>query len=125
VDRQLTIWLLIFTVGAITYAARMSFIALFARRAMPAWLAEALKHVPVAMVTAIIVPSVAFVSPGALELGPGNAKLVAALVAGAVAWWSNAGWSPQKANPMIVRQSAVLTIAAGMIVLWLLEYLVG
>jgi branched-subunit amino acid transport protein len=107
VDRQLTIWALIFSVGAITYAARMSFIALFARREMPTWLAEALKHVPVAMVTAIIVPPIVFVSPGLLQLDLGNAKLIAAVVAGAVAWW---------------RQSATLTIAVGMIVLWLLPY---
>ena len=108
-DRQLEIWLLIFAVGAITYAARMSFIAFFARREMPAWLAEALKHVPVAMVTAIIVPSIVFVSPGVLQLDAGNAKLVAALAAGVVAWW---------------RQSATLTIGVGMAVLWLLPFVV-
>ena len=108
-SRELTIWLLIFAVGAITYGARLSFIALFARREMPPLLAEALKHVPVAMLTAIVVPAVVFTSPGALSLGVSNPKLIAALVAGAVAWW---------------RQSAVLTIAAGMIVLWSLRYFV-
>jgi branched-subunit amino acid transport protein len=110
VDKELTIWFLIFAVGAVTYTARLSFIALFARREMPPLLAEALKHVPVAMLTAIVVPAVVFMSPGELRLDPANAKLIAALVAGAVAWW---------------RQSAVLTIAVGMIVLWLLRYVVG
>jgi branched-subunit amino acid transport protein len=110
VSRELTIWLLIFAVGAITYAARLSFIAFFARREMPPLLAEALKHVPVAMVTAIVVPAVVFMTPGELRLDPGNAKLIAALVAGGVAWW---------------RQSAVLTIAVGMSVLWLLRYFVS
>ena len=124
-DRQLTIWLLIFVVGAITYASRLSFIAFFARREMPPVLARALRHVPVAMVTAIVVPAIVFASPGVLVLGPGNAKLVAALVAGAVAWWSGSSRASSNPNPMIVRQSAVLTIAAGMIVLWLLQYLVG
>ena len=109
-SRQLTIWLLIFAVGAITYAARLSFIAFFARREMPPLLAEALKHVPVAMLTAIVVPAIVFMAPGELRIDPGNAKLIAALVAGAVAWW---------------RQSAVLTIVVGMIVLWLLGYVVG
>ena len=109
-SKELTIWLLIFAVGAITYAARLSFIAFFARREMPPLLAEALKHVPVAMLTAIVVPAVVFIAPAELRLDPGNAKLIAALVAGAVAWW---------------RQSAVLTIAVGMIVLWLLRYVVG
>jgi branched-subunit amino acid transport protein len=110
VDRQLTIWLLIFAVGAITYTTRLSFIALFARREMPPLLAEALKHVPVAMVTAIVVPAVVFIEPGLLRLDPGNAKLIAALAAAAAAWW---------------RQSAVLTIAVGMVVLWSLRYLLG
>ena len=108
-DRELTIWLLIFAVGAITYTARLSFIALFARRDMPPLLAEALKHVPVAMLTAIVVPAVVFIGPGILRVDPGNAKLIAALVAGGVAWW---------------KQSAVLTIAVGMSVLWLLRYVV-
>ena len=109
-DKELTIWLLIFAVGAATYTARLSFIALFARREMPPLLAQALRHVPVAMVTAIVVPAVVFTMPGELRLDASNAKLIAALVAGAVAWW---------------RQSAVLTIAVGMIVLWSLRYVVG
>jgi branched chain amino acid efflux pump len=110
VDRQLTIWLLICAVGAITYTARVSFIALFARRDMPPLLAEALKHVPVAMLTAIVVPAVVFLPAGVLRLDPGNPKLIAALVAGAVAWWT---------------RSAVTTIAVGMGVLWLVRYVMG
>jgi branched chain amino acid efflux pump len=109
-SREITIWLLIFAVGAITYGARLSFIALFARREMPPLLAEALKHVPVAMLTAIVVPAVAFMPPDTLRLDAGNAKLIAALVAGGVAWW---------------RQSAVLTIAVGMLVLWSIRYFAG
>ena len=106
-NRELTIWLLILAVGAITYSARLSFIALFARRDMPPLLAEGLKHVPVAMLTVIVVPAVVFMPPGVLRIDPGNAKLIAALAAGTVAWW---------------RQSAVLTIASGMVVLWSLQY---
>ena len=109
-NRELTIWLLILAVGALTYSARLSFIALFARRDMPPLLVEGLKHVPVAMLTVIVVPAVVFVSPGVLGIDPANVKLVAALVAGTVAWW---------------RQSAVLTIASGMVVLWSLRYVMG
>ena len=109
-DRELTIWLLIFAVGAVTYTARLSFIALFARRDMPPLLAEALKHVPVAMLTAIVVPAVVFIPAGVLRIDFGNPKLIAALVAGAVAWWT---------------RSAVTTIVVGMCTLWLLRYLVG
>src|SRR5437868_15531954 len=106
---EITIWLLVFAVGAVTYAARVSFIALFARREMPALLARALKHVPAAMLTAIAVPAIVFSAPGVLDLSAGNLKLAAALVAAAVAWW---------------RQSTLLTMAAGMSALWLLQYLV-
>jgi len=106
-SRELTIWLVIFAVGAITYTARLSFIALFARRDIPPLLAEALKHVPVAMLTAIVVPAVVFMPAGVLRLDVGNAKLLAALVAGVVAWWS---------------RSAVTTILAGMGALWALRY---
>jgi branched-subunit amino acid transport protein len=109
-SRELTIWLLVFAVGAITYTARVSFIALFARRSMPSLLARALRHVPAAMLTAIVVPAIVFSAPGVLDLSPGNIKLIAAVVAAGVAWW---------------RQSTVLTMAAGMAALWLLQYLVG
>src|SRR5262249_60633441 len=91
VTRELTTWLLIFAVGAIPYTARLSFIALFARRDMPPLLAEALKHVPVAMLTAIVVPAVVFMPADVLRLDLGNPKLVAPLVAGAVAWLAKSG----------------------------------
>jgi len=109
-SRELTIWLLVLAVGAITYTARISFIALFARRDMPPLLARALKHVPAAMLTAIVIPAVVFSAPGVLELAPSNLKLIAALAAAGVAWW---------------RQSTMLTIAVGMAALWLLQYGVG
>lgn len=109
-SRELTIWLLTLAVGAITYSARLSFIGLFARRGLPSWLAAGLKHVPVAMLTVIVVPAVVFMPAGVLRIDPGNLKLISALVAGAVAWW---------------RRDAVLTIAVGMIVLWSLRYLMG
>lgn len=108
-SRELTIWLLVFAVGAITYTARVSFIALFARRDMPPLLARALRHVPAAMLTAIVIPAVVFSEPGMLALAPSNAKLVAALVAAGVAWWT---------------RNTLATLAAGMATLWLLQYVV-
>ena len=68
----------------------LSFIALFARGEMPPLLARALRHVPAAMLTAIVVPAIVFVAPGVLTLDAGDVKLIAALVAGVVAWrWRN------------------------------------
>ena len=104
------IWALIVVVGAINFAARLSFIVLFARREMPPLLARALRHVPAAMLTAIVVPAIVFAAPGELALNAGNVKLIAALVAGFVAWrWRN----------------TLLTIAVGMGALWLLQCFVG
>ena len=62
------------------------------------------------MLTAIVVPAVVFIPAGVLRLDFGNPKLIAALVAGAVAWWT---------------KSAVTTIVVGMVVLWLVRYLMG
>jgi branched-subunit amino acid transport protein len=106
-NKEVTIWLAIFAVGAINYVARLSFIALFARRDMPPLLERALKHVPAAMLTAIVVPAVVFMPAGVLRLDLGNAKLIAAMAALAVAAW---------------RQSTTLTIVVGMATLWLAQY---
>lgn len=106
-SKEATIWLAIFAVGAINYIARLSFIAFFARRDMPPLLDRALKYVPAAMLTAIVVPAVVFVTPGDLRLDPSNAKLIAAAAALAVAVW---------------RRSTILTIVVGMAVLWLAQY---
>jgi branched-subunit amino acid transport protein len=77
---------------------------------MPPLLARALRHVPAAMLTAIVVPAIVFASPGVLRLDPGNVKLIAALLAGIVAWrWRN----------------TLLTIGVGMGALWLLQRFVS
>lgn len=88
----------------------MSFIALFSRREMPPLLVRALRHVPAAMLTAIVVPAIVFAQPGVLRVDAGNIKLIAALVAGVVAW----RW-----------RDTLLTIAVGMGALWLLQRFVS
>jgi len=68
-EGALKLWIVIVAVGVLNYLSRMSFIAFFARRAMPPMLERALRYVPAAMLAALIVP-----------------RIVAALVAGVVAW---------------------------------------
>ena len=109
-DKSLTIWMVTLVVGALNFASRVSFIAWFARNDMPPLLTRALRHVPVAMITAIVVPAVVFIAPGTLGFTPENAKLVAALIAGLTAWW---------------RRNTVETIVVGMTALWLMRWLVG
>ena len=52
------IWIVIVAVGVLNYLSRLSFIAFFANRQMPPLLARALKFVPAAMLTALVVPMV-------------------------------------------------------------------
>ncbi len=53
-DATLKLWAVIAVVGSLNYLSRLSFIALFAQRSMPSLLARALKFVPAAMLTALI-----------------------------------------------------------------------
>lgn len=103
----LTLWTVIVAVGALTYLSRLSFIALFARREMPPLVARALRFVPAAMLTAIVVPAVVLTG-GAADPALAHEKLVAALVAALVAWRTH---------------SPAATMVAGMVALWLLRWL--
>jgi branched-subunit amino acid transport protein len=102
-EGALKLWTVIVAVGLANYLAKLSFIAYFSRRAIPPLLARALKYVPAAMLTALIVPMIAGPAGAAAALDP---KAAAALLAGAVAWFT--GNTP-------------MTIAAGMAALWLLQ----
>ena len=104
---SLGLWIVILAVGALNFMSRASFIALFSRWPMPPLVARALRFVPVAMLTAIVVPPVFFRAAGAADPGLDNAKLLAALVAAAVAWRT---------------RSVTATIAVGMATLWLTQW---
>jgi branched-subunit amino acid transport protein len=99
------LWAIILAGMLLTYATRLSFIALVPYERMPGWARRGLRFVPPAVLSALILP--ALLQPaGALDISLGNQRLVAGLVAALVAWrWRNT-W---------------LTIASGMISLWLLS----
>jgi len=83
------LWGTMIAAGLLTFAIRLSFIALEGRASLPAWFREALPYVPVAALTALIVPDL-LVHDGALQL-VGNPRLLAGLVAIGAAWrWKNA-----------------------------------
>jgi branched-subunit amino acid transport protein len=106
-EGALKLWTVIVAVGLINYASRLSFIAFFARRSMPPLLARALRYVPAAMLTALIVPMIALPWSAGGSFQP---KIAAALVAGAVSWTT---------------RSTPKTIAAGMAALWGLQWAVS
>jgi branched-subunit amino acid transport protein len=108
-DGALKLWTVILVVGALNYASRLSFIAFFAQRSMPPLLARALKYVPAAMLTALVVPML--VVPVSLSAAPSiNPRIVAAVVATVVAF---------------VTRGTLHTIGAGMVTLWLLRWVAG
>jgi branched-subunit amino acid transport protein len=105
----MTLWLLIFLAGAITFATRLSFIALLGRLRLPAWFGRALRFVPVTVLSAIILPETVSRN-GVSALSWRNPQLLAAAVAVLVAWRT---------------RNVVLTIVAGMLALLATQALLG
>ncbi len=102
---SVTLWVVIVVVGILNYLSRLSFIAIFARRSMPPMLARALKYVPAAMLTALVLPMVVV---GAPNVGTATSpRVVAALVAGGVGF---------------ATRNTLATMAAGMLSLWALQW---
>lgn len=81
------IWVAVLLAGLGTYALRASFLFLFKRFGdVPDGVEIALDMVPAAVLSALVVPAV--VAPeGAIVLS-GNMRILAALVAAAVAWYT-------------------------------------
>ncbi len=102
------IWFVMIACGLFTFATRFVMFSDIAPRQLPDWLQDALGFVPIAVLTAIIVPAVIIAPDGGLVLA-GNARLPAALVAVTVA---------------LVTRSVLATIATGLGALWLLDWLV-
>lgn len=81
------LWAAVLGMFAVTYAARASFIVFGRHLSFPPLIVQALGHVPVAVLTAIVVPE-AIAPGGSLDLSPANPYLAGTLVAGLLAWKS-------------------------------------
>jgi branched-subunit amino acid transport protein len=103
----LILWPVILAVGALNYLSRLSFIAAFGRRSMPAWLARSLKFVPAAMLTALVLPMIVGV-PASGAVAWANPRVLAAIIAAVAAFYTH---------------STLKTLAAGMLSLWFLQWL--
>ena len=103
------IWLVIVALGVATFGIRSSFVFLFGRvDDIPDRARTALKFVPPAVFAALTLP--ALVAPEGSIAVLGNERLLAGVVAAAVAWYVD---------------DIFATIAAGMAALWLLRFGVG
>ncbi len=88
-----SIWIVMIVVGLLTFLIRLSFILLLERWEAPQVVRSALRYVPVAALTAIIVPELLVVDD-ALDISLGNARLIAGVIAALVAWRTkNALWT--------------------------------
>jgi branched-subunit amino acid transport protein len=105
----LSTWLVILGVSACTFLLRASFIVFADPHRFPRRFRQALAFVPPAVLAAIVAPGLLLVD-GALDLTAGNPRWIAGVVAIVVGART---------------RSMLATIATGMVVLWLLQWLMG
>ncbi len=103
----MNLWMIVIFAGALTFLTRLSFISLLADWDMPPVVRQALHFVPPAVLSAIVFPEL-LMRNNELMPSADNYRLIAGIVA------ILAAWKVRKIMP---------TIAVGMAVLWLLQYL--
>lgn len=103
----MNIWLVMVVSGVLTFAMRFSFIYVFGRFEVPLTVQRALRFVPPAVLSAIVLPQLLMPS-GSLDLGLGNRRLLAGVIAILTAAWT---------------KNTLLTILVGMIALLILQFL--
>lgn len=101
--------LLVAGMAAVTFGVRYPVLVLVGRIPLPDSVFRALRYVPPAVLTAIIVPAV-LMPGGTVDLSPANAYLVAGIVSALVAWRT---------------KSLLLTIIIGMVVMLVWRALIG
>ena len=105
----MTLWLTVFGMGAVTYGIRLSLLVFVSHTSLPRAARDALRFVLPAVLVAIILPAALYVvEEQSLSVSFGNERLVAVLLAAAVALLSKNVW---------------LTVSTGMAALWLFQWL--
>lgn len=106
---QAQFWLLIVVLAIGTWSMRSWAIIMHGRVPHPPWLERLLKHVPVAALTALVVPGALYLHQGdAYTFAP--ARTIAAACALVAAWKT---------------KNVLVTLAVGMGTLWLAQWLLG
>ena len=102
----MSIWLVFLLGGLLTFGMRYSFIYLLGRYEIPETIRKALRFVPPAVLTAIVVPELVIRS-GQVDVSLTNFRLLTGVVAVLVAWKT---------------KNTLLTILVGMFTLLILEF---
>jgi branched-subunit amino acid transport protein len=105
----MSLWLVILVSGLLTFAIRLSFILLLDRIKVPDWFRRGLRFVPMAVLSAIILPQLATLN-AALDLSLRNPQLYAGALAILVAWRT---------------KNVLLTIVMGMAALLVFQAILG
>jgi len=100
--------LIVIGMGIVTFGIRLVPIVLLGRFEIPLLMQRALRFVPPAVLTAIIVPELLYRNDQ-LDVSLTNARLLAGLIAIVVAWRT---------------KNALITIGVGMIAMWVLSTIV-
>lgn len=103
------LWITIIIVGLLTLAIRLSFIVFIGEMRVTPIVQQALRFVPIAVLSALISPALFFPN-GLLNISFGNIRLIAGIIAILVAWRT---------------KNVLLTIFSGMACLLLLQVLLS
>ena len=104
----MNLWLIVIAMGIVTFGIRLFPIVLLGRIEIPLIVQRALRFVPPAVLTAIVVPELLYHN-GQVDVSLMNVRLLAGLIAIVVAWRT---------------KNALITIGTGMIALWVLSAIV-
>ena len=101
------IWLVMIVGGIFTFGTRFVMLSGWVSHDLPKWLIDALVFVPIAVLTAILVPSVLIDPETQQIIVIGNARIVAAVVATIIA---------------LLTRNVIATISSGLATLWFVQW---
>jgi branched-subunit amino acid transport protein len=104
----MNLWLIVIAMGVVTFGIRLVPIVLLGRFEIPLLMQRALRFVPPAVLTAIVVPELVY-RDSQIDVSLTNVRLLAGLIAIVVAWRT---------------KNALITIGVGMVALWVLSAVV-
>tara|TARA_B100000963_G_scaffold313704_1_gene291799 strand:+ start:102 stop:416 length:315 start_codon:yes stop_codon:yes gene_type:complete len=101
------IWLVMILGGIFTFGTRFVMLSGWVAHGLPRWLVDALAFVPIAVLTAILVPEI-LIDPATQQIiVTGNARVFAAVVATITA---------------LLTRNVIATISSGLATLWFLQW---
>ena len=101
------IWLVMIVGGVFTFGTRFVMLSGWVAQRLPRWLIDALVFVPIAVLTAILVPAVLIDPTTQQIIVIGNARIVAAVVATIIA---------------LLTRNVIATISSGLASLWFVQW---